>query len=69
MSAVRSHCPYTCILDDFKTRLCSEDSKVILRSAVDKFVCLLCHARKPQSTSTPLRPIISSGFMTRGQVR
>ena len=43
----------------------------IPRSAVDKFVqlCLLCHARKPQSTRAPLRPIISLGFMTRGQVR
>ena len=43
----------------------------IPRSAVDKFVqlCLLCHARKPQSTRAPLRPIISSGFMTKGQVR
>ena len=43
----------------------------IPRSAVDKFVqlCLLCHARKPQSTRAPLRPIISSGFMRRGQVR
>ena len=43
----------------------------IPRSAVDKFVqlCLLCHARKPQSNRAPLRPFISSGYMTSGQVR
>ena len=40
------------------------------RSAIDKFVslCLVCHMRKPQTTRAPLKPIISSGFMTRGQV-
>ena len=40
------------------------------RSAIDKFVelCLACHTRKPQNTRGPLKPIISSGFMTRGQV-
>ena len=41
------------------------------RSAIDKYVslCLVCHIRKPQTTRAPLKPIISSGFMTRGQVR
>lgn len=40
------------------------------RSAIDKYVslCLVCHMRKPQTTRAPLKPIISSGFMTRGQV-
>ena len=40
------------------------------RAAVNKFVslCLVCHTRKPQTTRAPLKPIISSGFMTRGQV-
>ncbi len=40
------------------------------RSAIDKYVslCLVCHIRKPQTTRAPLKPIISSGFMTRGQV-
>ena len=40
------------------------------RSAIDCFVelCFVCHVRKPQTTRGPLRPIISSGFMTRGQV-
>ena len=40
------------------------------RSAVDKYValCLVCHMRKPQTTRAPLKPIVSSGFMTRGQV-
>ena len=31
-------------------------------------LCFVCHVRKPQTTRGPLRPIISSGFMTRGQV-
>ena len=41
------------------------------RSAVDKYVslCLMCHMRKPQTTRAPLKPILSSGFMTRGQVQ
>ena len=40
------------------------------RSAVDQFIqlCIVCHAQKPQTTRAPLKPIISSGFMTRGQV-
>ena len=40
------------------------------RSAIDHFVelCFICHVRKPQTTRAPLRPIVSSGFMTRGQV-
>ena len=40
------------------------------RSAVDQFIqlCIVCHARKPQTTRAPLKAIISSGFMTRGQV-
>ena len=35
-----------------------------------KFVelCLTCHLRKPQTNRAPLKPIISSGFMCRGQV-
>ena len=42
----------------------------IPRCAIDKFVelCLVCHTSKPQNTRAPLKPIISSGFMTRGQV-
>lgn len=42
----------------------------VSRSAIDKYVllCLVCHLRKPQTTRAPLKPIISSGFMTRGQV-
>ena len=41
------------------------------RSAIDQFValCFDCHVRKPQTTRAPLKPIISSGFMTRGQVQ
>ena len=40
------------------------------RSAIDKYVALylVCHMRKPQTTRGPLKPIVSSGFMTRGQV-
>jgi len=40
------------------------------RSAINTFVelCLNCHVRKPQAATAPLRPIISSGFMTRRQV-
>lgn len=40
------------------------------RSAVDKFVqlCVVCHSSKPQTTRAPLKPIVSSGFMSRGQV-
>lgn len=40
------------------------------RCAIDKFVdlCLVCHISKPQTTRAPLKPIISSGFITRGQV-
>lgn len=41
------------------------------RSAIEKFVelCMTCHSRKAQMTRAPLRPIISSGFMTRCQVQ
>ena len=40
------------------------------RVACEKFVelCLVCHSQKFQTTRAPLKPIISSGFMTRGQV-
>ena len=40
------------------------------RSAIDMYValCLVCHMWKPQTTRAPLKPIVSSGFMTRGQV-
>ena len=40
------------------------------RSAVDKYIefCIICHARKPQTCRAPLRPILASGFMCRGQV-
>ena len=40
------------------------------RSAIDKYValCLVCHMQKPQTTRGPLKPNVSSGFMTRGQV-
>ena len=38
------------------------------RSAIDMYValCLVCHMWKPQ---TPLKPIVLSGFMTRGQMK
>ena len=40
------------------------------RAASEKFVqlCAVCHSNKPQTTRAPLKPILSSGFMTRGQV-
>ena len=40
------------------------------RSAVQKFVslCPLCSTQKVQRNQAPLKPIIASGFMSRGQV-
>ena len=40
------------------------------RSAVQKFVslCPLCSTQKVQHNQAPLKPIIASGFMSRGQV-
>ena len=58
------------ILKLFSTLKIKKLHESIPRSAVDKFVqlCRLCHARKPQPTRAPLRPITLSGYMTRGQV-
>ena len=41
------------------------------RFAIDRYValCLVCHMWKPQTTRAPLKPIVTSGFMTRGQVK
>ena len=40
------------------------------RSVVRHFVnlCEVCSLQRPQRNQAPLKPIISSGFMTRGQV-
>ena len=40
------------------------------RAACEPFVklCLFFHAHESQTTRAPLKPILSSGFMTRGQV-
>ena len=48
----------------------SKMHECIPRCAIDKFVelCVVCHPSNPQSTRSPLKPIIPSGFMTRGQI-
>ena len=40
------------------------------RSVVQEFIwlCEVCELQKPQRNQAPLKPIISSGFMSRGQV-
>ena len=42
----------------------------VIRSALQRFsnVCSVCCPQRPQRNKAPLRLIISSGFMTRGQV-
>jgi len=39
-------------------------------AAIDHFIqlCVVCNAPKPQNTRVPLKPIVASGFMSRGQV-
>ena len=58
-------CHSCCLLQVSKMYEC------LPRAACEKFVelCLVCHSQKPQTTRAPLKPIISSGFMTRGQVQ
>ena len=45
-------------------------SECLPRSVVQHFVnlCEVCSLQRPQRNQAPLKPIISSGFMTRGQV-
>ena len=40
------------------------------RATIDHFIqlCVVCRARKPQNTRAPLKQIVASGFMCRGQI-
>lgn len=64
------HMQYHLIVDTFLTQV-SKVYDCVPRAAIDRFIqlCIVCHARKPQNTRAPLKPIVASGFMSRGQVK